>query len=402
MKLHKSFRMALNMVLHSKLRSWLTIIGIVIGVASVIAILAIGDGMESEINSQFDSSGGDILTLTAGVTEAHFGPGRGRASQSSSSASDEEVIISRNDVQALKGVPDVLLVNPKISGSVDIYYQGEQGSVMVTGQDPQYYKDFSTTDILLGRELTGSDSNVIVIGEDLSNKYFERELGLNQILVIEDKSFRVVGILDGGGTSIHMPIDTSYSVLDEKIKNEYDSLSIKIKDQDRIDEITETIEKKLMMSRHVDEDSKDFTITSNAAMAEMRAEFLSTITSFLTAIAGVSLLVGAVGVANTMFTSVLEKTKEIGIMKAIGARNFDVLIIFIFNSGLIGLVGGLIGVVIGYLISWILTLVGMVAIVTFSRVIMILSVSIIIGMISGLIPAINASKLSPVDALRSE
>lgn len=402
MKLQKSFRMALNMVLHSKLRSWLTIIGIVLGVASVVAILAIGDGMEAEVNSQFENSGGDLLTLTAGVTKAKFGPGSHGKDSSSSSASSEEEIITRQDYQTLKGIVDVIALNPKISGSVDIYYQGEDGSASVTGLDTSVYTEFSTTDLLEGRELTASDKNVIIIGEKLSTDYFERELGLNQILTIEGKAFRVIGILDGGGTSIMMSIDTAYTLLDDKIKNEYDSIQIKIKDEDKLDETIELVEKKLMMSRHVNEKTKDFTISSNAAIAEMREELISTMTSFLAAIAGVSLLVGAVGVANTMFTSVLEKTKEIGIMKSIGARNKDILMIFLFNSGLIGFVGGILGAFLGYLIIVLLTIAGMPVLLTYTNISLVVSISIIIGMISGLIPAINASKLSPVDALRSD
>jgi len=403
MKLQKSFKMALNMVLHSKLRSWLTIIGIVLGVASVVAILAIGDGLEAEINSQFEDTGGDILTLTAGVSKAKFGPGSHRGNNGdSSSASSEEEIITRKDYQTLKGLVDVIALNPKISGSVDIYYQGEDGTASITGTDPAEYSKFSTTDLLAGRELISSDSNVIIIGEKLSTEYFEREISLNQILIIEGKAFRVIGILDGGGTSIIMPIDTTYSLLEDKIKNEYDSIQIKIKDESKLDETITLIEKKLMMTRHVDKKTKDFTISSNAALAEMRQELVSTMTSFLAAIAGVSLLVGAVGVANTMFTSVLEKTKEIGIMKSIGARNKDILTIFLFNSGLIGFVGGLIGAILGYIMIQILSFAGMPVVLTITNISLVVSISIIIGMISGLIPAINASKLSPVDALRSE
>lgn len=399
MKLHKSFKMALNMVLHSKLRSWLTIIGIVLGVASVVAILSIGDGLEAEITSQFENSGGDLLTLTSGVSRGFGPPGRGGTS---SSASDEEVKITRTDLQTLKGLTDVISVNPEISGRVDIYYQGEQGTVSITGTDTSVYKDFSTSEILEGRELISSDSNVILIGERLSTEYFERELGLNQILTIEEKAFRVVGIIEDGGNNIIMPITQAYTVIDDKLKNEYDSIRIKIKDEDLLDETVLKIENKLLTSRHVNQKDKDFTISSNAAAAEMRQELINTMTSFLTAIAGVSLIVGAVGVANTMFTSVLEKTKEIGIMKSIGATNKDILSIFLFNSALIGFVGGLLGAILGYFLILLLQLSGMTAVLTISNVVMVVSISILIGMISGLIPAINASKLSPVDALRSD
>lgn len=402
MKLTKSFKMALNMVLHSRLRSWLTIVGIVIGVASVIAIVSIGDGMEADISSQFDGVGADIITLTAGYSQAQtFGPGRNHDSTTTSADSDDEEL-TRRDLLAIKSVADVESVNTIISGKVDVYYQGEEGTLTVTGIDESVSKDFITNDLLEGRYLSSADSNVIVIGDDLSSKYFDRELGINQMISIEGKSYRVVGVLEDGRTSIYMPIDSAYTVIEDKEKDVYDSIQIKIKDEDLLNITENKIEAKLMNSRHVNEIDRDFTLTSNAATASLRAEMLSTITMFLTAIAGVSLLVGAVGVANTMFTSVLEKTKEIGIMKAIGARNNDILAIFIFNSGLIGLVGGIIGALLGIGLSKLLAIAGMSTLISYNNVFMILGLSVMIGMISGIIPAVNASKLRPVDALRSD
>ncbi len=391
------------MVLHSKLRSWLTILGIIIGVASVIAIVAIGDGLEAEITAQFDDGGGDILTISPGVAKAStFGSGRNKDSTTTSSSTADQDPLTRIDVQALKGISDVLFIDTKISGEADVYFLGYEGTVTISGIDQKVYPDIIMTDLLEGREFTPSDSNVIIIGNDLAKEYFEKEIGLNQMLVIEGKSFRVIGILDDSSKTVYMPINSAYSVLDTKVYGEYDSIQIKIRDQDRLDEIESVIDKKLMMVRHVNEDSKDFTLTSNAAAAESRADFLSTMTLFLTAIAGVSLVVGAVGVANTMFTSVLEKTKEIGILKAIGARNADILMIFVFNSALIGLVGGIFGVMLGYILIQLMTLVGMTAIVSVVSVLQILGLSVGIGMISGIIPAVNASKLKPVDALRSD
>ncbi|MDA3854751.1 MAG: ABC transporter permease [Candidatus Woesearchaeota archaeon] len=402
MKLIKSFKMALNMVLHSKLRSWLTILGIVIGVASVIAILSIGDGMEAEVSSQFDSSGADIITLTPGYTKAtDFGPGRHDEPQTSSADADADEL-TRRDYLAVKSVSDVEAVNTLVSDKVDVYYQGEEGTLSVTGVDESVYAQFETNDLLEGRYLSSADYNVVVIGETLANEFFDRELGINQLLTIEGKSFRVVGILDGGRSSIYMPLDAAYTIFDDKEKDVYDSMQIKIRDEDRLNETEAKLNLKLMNSRHVSDDDLDFTLTTNAASADLRAEMLSTITTFLTAIAGVSLVVGAVGVANTMFTSVLEKTKEIGIMKAIGARNSDILAIFIFNSALIGLVGGIIGAIIGIGLSLLLGLAGMPALVSYSNVFMILGLSVFIGMISGVIPAVGASKLSPVDALRAD
>ena len=408
MKLSKCLKHALNMMLHSKLRSWLTIIGIVIGVSSVIAIVSIGEGMEQSLNAQIDDLGGDILTITPGFSRSgdrHF-----RFSPTSSSqATEEETVLDRSDVQALKGIPDIDLIDTQIRKNVDVSYRGKSGSVSLTGVDQKVWSKITTEEIRDGRMLDSADQNVIVIGASLADNYFDQPLGINKAITIEGSSFRIVGILDDQSTNIIMPIQMAYQVMDGSEKDIYDSIIVKIRDEENLDAVVEKIEYKLMITRHVTESDKDFTVTSNVQIMEMRSEMMSSVSLFLTAIAAVSLLVGVVGITNTMFTSVLEKTKEIGIMKAIGARNRDILAIFLFNAGLIGLVGGIIGVVLGILLSGALPyLLGDVSIirggtiVSLNVVILALSVSVLVGMIAGAIPAYQGSKLKPVDALRYE
>lgn len=408
MKLSKCLKHALNMMLHSKLRSWLTIIGIVIGVSSVIAIVSIGEGMEQSLNAQIDDLGGDILTITPGFSRSgdrHF-----RTSPTSiSQATDEEVVLDRSDVQALKGIPDIDLIDTQIRKNVDVSYRDKSGTVSLTGVDQKVWSKITTEEIRDGRMLDSADQNVIVIGARLADTYFDQPLGINKAINIEGSSFRIVGILDDQSTNIIMPIQMAYQVMDGQEKDIYDSIVVKIKDEDNLDAVVEKIEYKLMITRHVTESDKDFTVTSNVQIMKMRSEMMSSVSLFLTAIAAVSLLVGVVGITNTMFTSVLEKTKEIGIMKAIGARNKDILTIFLFNAGLIGLVGGIIGVVLGILLSGALpyllgdmTIVRGGTIVSLNIVILALSISVLVGMVAGAIPAYQGSKLKPVDALRYE
>jgi putative ABC transport system permease protein len=242
-----------------------------------------------------------------------------------------------------------------------------------------------------------------VIGNRLAHDYFENDIGINKLLTIEGSAFRVIGIFEDGGSSIYMPLQSAYQVLEDSVKDEYDSIVLIPKDGTDIDELETEITKKLMMSRHVTEKDQDFTIQSSAAFTEMRSDMLGTITGFLTAIAAISLLVGAVGIANTMFTSVLERTKQIGIMKAIGAQNKDVLLMFVLNAGIIGLIGGVIGVLIGWLLSLGMGLaMGMQTIVGVDIIAIALGVSVIVGMIAGIVPAYQGSQLNPVDALRYE
>jgi len=411
MKLRKCLKHAFGMVVHSKLRSWLTILGIVIGVASVIAIMSIGSGMQQTIGNQLGNLGGDLLTLSAGAsrgTRMFGGPSEGGGG-GGAAATDEEPTLTRTDVQALKSIPDLLLIETEIRGNVKVSYLGKTGTVSLTGVDPAVWSKITTLKIAQGRMLDSADQNVIVIGGRLAGTYFGKPVGINQMITIEGNVFRVVGILDDQSTSIYMPLPMAYQMLTDKENGVYDSIIVKIRDENDLDAVINKTEEKLRMIRHVTAKTQDFSLTSNKQMQATRSQMMSSMNSFLIAIAAVSLIVGAVGVANTMFTSVLEKTKEIGIMKAIGARNKDIMRIFLLNAALIGFVGGIIGTVFGVILSASLPALmgetGMLrggTFVSVNAIILAISVSIIIGVLAGIIPAYQASKLKPVDALRYE
>ncbi len=409
MKLHKVLKHAFSMVLHSRLRSWLTIIGIVIGVGAVVAIMSLGAGMEAEMNTQFGDFGMDIVTITAGFSRGFNMMGRfGDSGFGSASATAEKVVVDRKDVQVLRGIPEIELIDPQVRGNVEVTYLGKSGTVSLTGVDQKVWSEITTEKIRDGRMLGPADQNTIVIGGRLADTYFDQPLGVNKMLTIEGNIYRIVGILDDTSTSIYMPIQMAYNLLTDKENGVYDSIIVKIKDENKLDETVTKITDKLMISRHVTEKTKDFTVSSNAQFNETRTSMMSSINTFLLAIAGVSLIVGAVGIANTMFTSVLEKTKEIGIMKAIGARNRDIMLIFLFNSMLIGLVGGILGIMFGIILSGFLPAlmngVRMFAntVVSVNSMVLALTVSMGVGILAGIVPAYQASRLKPVDALRYE
>lgn len=411
MKLGKCFKHAFNMVLHSKLRSWLTITGIVIGVAAVIAIVSIGAGMQESLNSQLNALGGDIVTISPGFERGggFFNMRGGGGGSSGPQATTKEIVLGRSDLQALKGLPDILMIDTNIRGSVDVTYLGKKGKISVTGVDQKIWSQITTAKIKTGRMLDSADQNVIVIGGRLASSYFDQPIGINKMVMINNSAFRVVGILDDQSNSIYMPIQMAYQLIPEKTNDIYDTLVVKIKDENQLDEVITKIEDKLMIARHVTQNKKDFSISSRKEMQQTRADAMNSMNAFLLAIAAVSLIVGSIGIANTMFTSVLEKTKEIGIMKAIGARNKDILLIFLFNAAFIGLVGGIIGIILGTILSGFMpVLMGGLpmargtTLVTLNSIIMALSVSVSVGILAGIIPAYQASKLRPVDALRYE
>ncbi len=411
MKIEKIFRFALNLLLHSKLRSWLTIIGIVIGVGAIIAIVSLGTGLQESVSSQLGGLGADLISISPGHSRAEGRGGGGGDSRSTSNTT----FLSRKDLQIIKSEPGITFVNPEISGSVEITYLGETIKTNLQGVDESVWKNFMTLNLESGRYLSAADSNVIVISNRIAHDVFKNQIYTNKAVMINSKLFRVVGILEkssdfGGGTGIYTPIFQARSVLTNKASDHFDSITIKVADVNNLDNVAADLTSKLQLARHVTDKNQDFSISSSKDRQQQVQQILGTFTLFIAAIAAVSLIVGAVGVANTMFTSVLEKTKDIGILKAIGARNGDILAIFLFNSGLVGLVGGIIGVLLGELLS--LTLPSLVPSlpngraftphVTWSIIVIALLVALLIGMISGAVPAYRASKLKPVDALRYE
>lgn len=414
MRFKKCFKQAYIMVLNSKLRTWLTILGIVIGVAAVISIISLSDTMEEKVNAQLSGLGGNIVTITPGFVRGSamigMGPEGGRSPPPPPGEGlTEETVLTKRDLQVLKGIPDIVLVDTNIRGSVEVSYLGKKGTVSATGVDQKVWSKITTEILKDGRMLDAADQNVVVIGGSLSSSYFDQPIDINKMMTIENRTFRVVGIIDDDSNNIYMPIQTAYQAIDNKENGKYDTIVAKIKNEDRLDDILAKIDKKLMTSRHVTKEDKDFTVVSSKKMQQRRAEMVNSMNTFLLAIAAVSLIVGSVGIANTMFTSVLEKTKEIGIMKAIGARNNDILLIFLFNAMLIGLVGGIIGIIFGAILSYFLpSLMGdtplkdTTIIISLSSIMIALFVSVVVGVLAGIIPAYKASTLRPVDALRYE
>ncbi|MBI5354843.1 MAG: ABC transporter permease, partial [Candidatus Aenigmarchaeota archaeon] len=349
MRLSSIFRHALGMLFHSKLRSWLTIIGIVIGVAAVVSIISIGQGLQQNVNSRISGLGQDIITIRAGSSRAFgFGEGGGSAAKP----------LSSRELSAIRLVSGIKYITGIVSGRTSASFSGQTASLSVQGMDPSTFKDFVTFGIASGRYLGSGESGTIVIGNDVAMTVFKKPLQVGYVISINGRPFRIIGILQpstgfGGENTIYMPLEDARNVLSNaNLKdNEYSSIQSKVANADFISDISAEIEASLINIRHVRSDVKDFSVTTPSAFQQRLSDVTNSITLFLTAIAAVSLLVGGIGVANTMFTSVIEKTKEIGIMKAIGARNSDILLLFLINSGLLGLVGGLIGISLGAIIS---------------------------------------------------
>ncbi len=417
MRLRKSLELAWNILAHSKLRSWLTIIGIVIGIAAVVSIISISEGAKQSLEERFGQLGADIITISPGFSRARGFRGHGMNGNGGGSTADQEDLTDK-DTLAIKSIPNVKFVMGSVSGRVEIAYLGESGEVSITGVDTDTWKDITTDELESGRYLTKGDIYSVVIGYRRATSFFDKDVQINRQITIEGRTFKVVGIFKQGenDNAVIIPLESARDLLEDIDEDEFSSIIVKVEDvEDIANKTLPAIEKKLMLSRGIlKEDERDFTVSSVLELQQTISETLNTMAIFLGAIAAISLVVGGVGISNTMFTSVLEKTKEIGVMKAIGAKNRDILFIFLFNSGMIGFVGGLGGVILGTIAS---SFIGMMVgggaggmmgrmfgntALSPELLIFAFAFSIIIGMVAGVIPAYRASRLKPVDALRYE
>jgi putative ABC transport system permease protein len=428
MRLRKALEIAWNTLIHSKLRSWLTIIGIVIGIAAVVSIISVSQGAEMSLTSQLNGLGTNIITVSPGAERAlgagatfRIGGGGGssggavRGNQATGTTTKN---LTTNDVSTLKTVSNVQYVMGAYSGRTQINYLGANASVSIQGVDPQVWQEFIPGITLgEGRYLTPSDSYSVVIGYNVANSIFS-SLSVNQNIMINGTIFHVVGILSQSGSQddseIFMPLTIARQVLGDLGGTDFSSILVEVPKTTNVTIINQTITditSKLMLERGILQQQKaDFSVSSPLSFQQTISSSLNSLALFLEAIAAISLLVGAIGISNTMFTSVLEKTKEIGILKAIGAKNRDILFIFLFKAGMLGLIGGIGGTLLGILFS---ISIGQLAGISLGRVsltsyinpwlvIGAFLISMVIGMIAGAIPAYRASRLSPIEALRYE
>ncbi|MEM7821779.1 MAG: ABC transporter permease [Candidatus Aenigmatarchaeota archaeon] len=422
MKFSDIIKLSISNLSQRGLRSWLTVLGIVIGVAAVVAILSIGSGMQQSISSQLSGLGADIITVSPGFARAFTVAFQRVGQQPTIERAQVPTYFTERDVQAIKSVEGIVTINKMISGRANVTYLAQSTSISVYGVDPLAWKEIMPVEIEEGRYLMPGDSDAIVIGNRVANQMFKRPLTLNAQININGKPFKIVGILEESGgiagiigldNLIFMPLTSAKTVLGTET-NEYSFLQIKVSDPSLVDYVVSSIEEKLMLSRHVTEETKDFTITSTKTIQETVMNIMNTINLFLAGIAGVSLLVGAIGIANTMFMSVMERTRQIGTLKALGATNFEVMQLFLLESAMIGLLGGLIGIFVGFIASGSISEIGFRVLVTGMRtqtsltvitpelILFGLAFSTLIGIISGILPARRAANLQPVEALRYE
>jgi len=419
MKFIDTLRFSVSNLSQRGLRSWLTILGIVIGVAAVVSILSIGTGMQQTISAQLSGLGSDVGYIMPGFQRATRA---GQGMMITPRIGSVTITLTDKDLQVVRSTPGVKIINGVVAGRVNIQYYGENISVQAYGVDPIASQEISSVNVEYGRFLIPGDGNVVVVGYRVANEMFKKPITINSQINIEGKTFRVVGILEKFGgmvggiiydNAVFMTTSAARTVLGNIGSNEFSVIQFKVEDLQKLDDVTNEVERRLMLSRHVTEDTKDFTIITAKSMQETISNVMNTLNMFLGGIAAISLLVGAIGIANTMYMSVMERTRQIGTLKALGATNFEVMKMFLLESSLIGLIGGLIGVFLGFIASGLISELGIriigtgirstsLTVITPELVLFALAFSVLIGAVSGLLPARKAAQLEPVEALRYE
>ncbi len=400
------------------MRSVLTMLGVIVGVASVICLVSLGRGVQAGIEAEFQSMGANIIAVQPGSVAAMMTVFGGDSIASGS--------LTLEDAQAIADdVPSVDMVVPSATSFNQISFDSESRATMVVGTTPEYgeLRDLSLADgVFITRQDVDGNRNVVVLGSKVAENLFGETNPVGEFVKIGRYKFKVVGVLESVGASGAMlseddmtiaPITTVLSRLTvmrttsgERIIGE---ILVRAVDESQMDAAQEQITDVLRQRHRIAEgEDNDFLILSMEQATEMVGQITGILTLFLGIIASISLLVGGIGIMNIMLVSVRERTREIGLRKAVGAKRRDILLQFLVEAALLSLTGGAVGILMGWLLSQGLSLMlstqGMPiqAVVAPDIVLIALLVSIAIGLFFGIYPAFRAASLDPIEALRYE
>jgi len=416
-KFIESFIIAIRSLSANKLRSVLTMLGIIIGVGAVIAIMTGGAGMENYVTSTLEDLGTDILYVQPVNPDAP-----GAAGMAPGFAIPT---LTLDDAEAIARIPSVLGVAPTNENFVELTFGNETIASVIEGTTPEF-QDVGNYEMASGQFISernvASRDNVVVLGSDTAKDLFGDEDPVGQNVKIKGKRFTVIGVLAAKGSAMFgfsldemvvVPITTYqtrlFTLRTSSGEDAVQSIGVLVSGPEVMDDVTADIETTLRKRHRIDEDEKDdFSIVSMEQMIGVFTDITGVVSIFLAAIASIGLLVASIGIMNIMLVSVTERTREIGIRKAVGAKRRDILLQFLIEAAALSLVGGAAGIAFGWTlalaISFIAGLAGFPLQATLSplHVIIAVGVSLFIGLVSGMYPAVRAARLNPIDALHYE
>jgi putative ABC transport system permease protein len=398
------FALALKNLSKRKMRSWLTMLGIFISIATIFVLISLSVGLQGAVEEQFKSLGSDKFFI---MPKGQFGP-PGTSTPAPLTIKDFEI------VEKVAGVNQATYF---AMGNGEIIFKGEKKYFMVGGlplERAQLFEEVGSYGAEDGRLLKEGDIGKVELGYDFGyGKLFSKQIRAGDRITINGKEFVVEGIMTKvGNPSDDSNIIISYEDAEElfNLNGRVDVIYAQVSEGEDVKTVADRTEKRLLNYRGLTKKTIDFSISTPEELLNSFKAILNILTVFLLGVAAISLLVGAIGITNTMYTSVLERTREIGIMKAIGAKNSDIMSIFLIESGLLGLVGGIIGVLLGYGLSKVVELIAAQSLGTdllraaspMYLIVGCLAFGFLVGAISGTLPAMRASKTNVVDALRYE
>lgn len=400
----ESFLMAWASLIANKMRSILTMLGIIIGVAAVIALVSIGNGVKQDIQNSISSLGSNLLMVMPGAPRT---PGV-RPSQGSMKS------LKVSDYQAISKLDGVKAASPYTANSYVTIYQSKNWTTTVSGVSSNF-QDVNNWTMVEGRFISSKNvenrERVAVVGQTVVKNLFAGEDPVGKEIRVKNIPFRVIGVLNskGNGTMGNDQDDVifiPYTTAMERVEG-VDYLRmvyVVASDDNGIDRLQSDIEN-LLRVRHSIKDTNldDFNIQNMKSIMETMEQTTGTLTLFLGAVAAISLVVGGIGIMNIMLVSVTERTREIGIRKALGATYFVIVTQFLIEAVVISLMGGLIGIALGIGASKLIGLAsGMSTVISVPTIVLSFAFSMAIGLVFGIYPARKAAKLNPIDALHYE
>ncbi len=411
MLLSENLRVALRALLANKMRSVLTILGIVIGVATVVALLSIGQGATASITNQIRSTGSNLLNITPGRQQGI--PGGGETRQASHLYYADYELLQRTLTD------NVTAIVPVVQSAYTIKF-GDQSFTETVAGTIAAEQGVRALTVSSGRFLTDGDNKsnamVAVIGSQAASDLFGSTSPVGNIISVNGVKFTVVGVLQSKGASfgspddmVFIPIQTGYDKLFGQTsifdgKQTVNDIVVSVKTTGAMDTVSAEATYVLRRSHNLKpSDPVDFNVQNQTDILNTLNTVTQTLTIFLGAIAGISLLVGGIGIMNIMLVSVTERTREIGLRKAVGATRNQILVQFLIETVTLSLLGGLIGILLGVLTATIFKATGLIAsVVTFSSILLAFLFALAIGVFFGIYPAFRAANLHPMEALRYE